>query len=221
MRAACAAIAYLAVAGAALGLSAQAPTRNVWADEYKTRTAEAMAAQFESEGRAVYRYRVAIAGLLQLKSGMTAAEIGAGSGFLARVMAAQVGSAGRVIATELDPKMVEYMNARASKEGIGNFSAIQGRADATGLQPASVDAIAIVNTLSFVDKREAMLASAAGALKPGGALLVVDFPLEGVGPRQQGIDAEDVIALAAAAGLRREAESGVVPGHYAIRFRKP
>jgi hypothetical protein len=35
-----------------------------------------------------------------------------------------------------------------------------------------------------------------------------------------GIDVEDVIALAGAAGLSHERENGVVPGHYALIFRK-
>jgi len=58
-------------------------------------------------------------------------------------------------------------------------------------------------------------------LKPGGALVIVDLPAESVGSRVVGIDADDVVQLASAAGLKREAESTVVPGHYAIRFRKP
>jgi hypothetical protein len=35
-----------------------------------------------------------------------------------------------------------------------------------------------------------------------------------------GIDADDLIPLAAAAGLARERENGLVPGHYALIFRK-
>lgn len=61
----------------------------------------------------------------------------------------------------------------------------------------------------------------AAALKPGGALLVVDVPRESDGRKVVGIEAEDVVRFATAAGLKREAESGIVPGHYAIRFRKP
>jgi len=66
-----------------------------------------------------------------------------------------------------------------------------------------------------------MLRSVAAALKPGGALVIVDLPAESVGSRVVGIDADDVVRLASAAGFTREAESTVVPGHYAIRFRKP
>ena len=199
----------------------QSAVRNVWAQQYATRSAAEMAAQFESSARPVFRYRVAIASLLQLKPGMVAAEIGAGSGFLARIMAGQVGSTGRVIATELAPAMIAYMNERARSEGIQNFSAVQGRVDGTGLEPASVDALALVNAFSFFDRPREMLQSLAATLKPGGLMLIVDLPREGQGASQAGIDAEEVVALATAAGFTRMDEIGIVPGEYALRFRRP
>ena len=199
--------------------SAQEASRNIWAQQYKDRTAVAMAEQFEQPSRAVFRYRVAIAGLMELQPGMTAAEIGAGSGFLSRVIAQQVAPGGRVIATELDDKMVAYMNDRAKAEGLTNFAAVKGQTASSGLEPASVDAIAIINTYSFFDRPKEMLASAVKALKPGGLLLIVDFPQTGSGADRSGVEAEDVIAAATAAGLTPAGESAVVPGHYAIRFR--
>jgi len=107
-------------------------TRNIWAQHYKTRTPADMAALFENPSRAVFRYRVAIVSLMQLKPGMVAADIGAGSGFLARIMAGQVGPSGKVIATELDPSMVAFMNDRAGADGIQNFHAVQGQLSTTG-----------------------------------------------------------------------------------------
>jgi ubiquinone/menaquinone biosynthesis C-methylase UbiE len=200
-------------------LSAQEAPRNIWAQQYKDRTAAAMAEQFESTSRAVFRYRVAIAGLMELKPGMTAAEIGAGSGFLSRVIAQKVAPGGRVIATELDDKMVAYMNERAKAEGLTNLTAIKGDPSSSGLEAGSVDAIAIVNTYSFFDRPKDMLQSAVKALKPGGLLLIVDMPETGSGADRAGVEAEDVIAAATAAGLSPAGESSVVPGHYAIRFR--
>jgi hypothetical protein len=66
-----------------------------------------------------------------------------------------------------------------------------------------------------------MLKSIFDSLKAGGLLLVVDIPSEQVGSRMQGIDADELVSLAAVAGLKRERENGVVPGHYALIFRKP
>src|SRR6185436_5895764 len=101
---------------------------------YRTRTPADIAAQFESNSRPVFRHRAAIVDLLDLKAGMAVAEIGAGSGFLSRMIAARVGKAGRAIATELDDKMVEYMSQRALSEGLLNFKAIKGSPMSTGLE---------------------------------------------------------------------------------------
>lgn len=182
---------------------------------------EETAAKQENASVAAFRYRVAIAGLLQLKPGMVAAEVGAVSGFVARAMASQVGPHGRVIASTLQPGMVVYMGRRAESEGLGNFSVVLGQPAATGLEPASIDAAVVVNAFSAFARQADMLRSIAASLKPGGALLIVDLPREKVGSAEVGIDADDVVTLATAAGFKREAESSVVPGQYAIRFRKP
>ena len=180
-----------------------------------------IAARVENASQAPFRYRVAIAGLLQLKPGMTAAEVGTVSGFVARAMAPQVGPTGRVIATTLNPGMVAYMTDRARSEGLSTFTAVAAKPGSTGLEPASADAIALVGVFGGVEQRKEMLQALGGALKPGGALLIVDLPAENDGKKVIGIEAEDVVKLAVEAGFRREAESGIVPGHYAIRFRKP
>jgi ubiquinone/menaquinone biosynthesis C-methylase UbiE len=185
------------------------------------RTPAEIAAKWESPAQAVFRYRVAIAGLLDLKPGMTAAEVGATTGFVARAMAAQVAPNGHVVATVADARLAAYVNERARAEGAGAVDAVVAKPGRSGLEPASVDAIAIADAFSTFTDQAAMIRDLAGALKPGGALLIVDFAREGQGATQAGIDADEVIALAAAAGLTREAESSVVPGHYALRFRKP
>ena len=57
-------------------------------------SAESFATQFEEPSREIYRYRAAIVQLMQLKPGMTAAEVGAGSGFLARFMVTRLARTG-------------------------------------------------------------------------------------------------------------------------------
>ena len=194
--------------------------RNTWAAQYQTGSAESFAAKFEEPNREIFRYRAAIVGLMQLKPGMTAGEVGAGSGFMARFMATKVGPEGRVVANELEPKMVAYMKARAEKEGLTNFTAVQGKAAAPGFEPASLDAVALVQTFSYLDQPAEMLKSLYEAVKPNGLLLIVDFPREGMPPAAPGMDAEEVIPMATAAGFTRVGENGVVPGHYALIFRK-
>lgn len=204
-----------------VSLTAQTtPARNIWQEQYRSRSAEEMAKQFEEPSRAVFRYRTAIAGMMSLEPGMTAADVGAGSGFLARTIARHVGPTGRVIATELDDKMVEYMNARARAEGLANLTAIKGTPDASGLESNSVDAVAVVSAYSFFDHPRSMLQSIAGAVRQGGLVVIVDVPETGTGSERSGVEADAVIATASAVGLELVNESSVVPGHYAIRFRK-
>ena len=214
-------LAAILMGSGGLSTAAQERPRNIWAQQYKERTAESMAEQFEHPSRPVFRYRAAIASMLELKPGLSAAEIGAGSGFLARTLAQQVGPQGRVIATELDEKMVAYMNARAQAEGLANFTALRGGAESAGLEPNSVDSVALVNVYSFLDAPQKMLASVVTAVRPGGLVVIVDVPQTGAGAESSGVEAEDVIAAAKAAGLTLVNESGIVPGHYALRFRKP
>ena len=203
------AIALLAVLAAGANTAAQDPTP------------AQLAAKWESPAQAVFRYRVAIAGLLDLQPGMTAAEVGATTGFVARAMAAQVAPNGRVLAAVRDERLAGYVQERARADGAAAVIAVVPKPGSSGLGAGSVDAIAIADAFSTFADQSAMLRDLASALKPGGALLIVDFAREGQGATQAGIDAEEVVALATAAGLQREAESSVVPGHYALRFRKP
>jgi ubiquinone/menaquinone biosynthesis C-methylase UbiE len=205
---------------AATGLSAQEARRNVWAQKYRERSVESMTAELENPSRPVYRYRAAMASLMRLKPGMRAADIGAGSGFFARALAEQVGAAGHVYATELEEKMVAHMAARAKAIGLANFTAVKGGVASTGLEDASVDAAALITTYSFLDRPKEILQSIARAVRPGGLLLIVDLPQTGEGPDATGVEADDVIAAAKAAGFALVDESSVVPGHYALRFRR-
>ena len=194
--------------------------RNPWPKEYAKASAESFAAKFEEPSRALFRYRAAMVNLMQVKPGMTVAEVGAGSGYLARFLAEKVGAQGKVIANELEPKMVTYMTERAAKEGLKNFTAVKGDTASTGFEPASIDAMAAVYSFSFFDQPEAMLKSMNASLKPNGLLLIVDLPRESLEKTSPGMDAEEVVALAEAAGFTRVGENGIVPGHYSLIFRK-
>jgi ubiquinone/menaquinone biosynthesis C-methylase UbiE len=204
-----------------LAQAATAPVRNTWPGVYAQKDAAAFAADFEAPSRALFRYRAAMTGLMQVKPGMKVGEVGAGSGYLSRYIAEKVGPAGHVYANELEEKMVAYMKDRAAGEGLGNFTAVKGTATSTGFEPASLDAVAAVYAFSFFDDREAMLTSMHASLKPGGVMLIVDLPSEQVGSAMVGIDAEDATQLATTAGFTYVRENGVVPGHYALIFRKP
>ena len=214
------ALAQAAPAPPALSERTRVEGRNTWAAEYQKGTADSFAARFEEPNREIYRYRAAIAGLMQLKPGMAAGEVGAGSGFLSRFIAEKVGPDGRVFANELEPKMVAYMKGRFAKDGVKNVTVVQGEVTSTGFGAESLDAIAVVQTFSFFDRPAEMLKSIHASLKPNGLLLIVDSPREGMPPAAPGMDVEEVLPMTEAAGFTRVGENGIVPGHYALILRK-
>jgi cyclopropane fatty-acyl-phospholipid synthase-like methyltransferase len=61
-----------------------------------------------------------LVGMLTIKPGNTVAEIGAGNGAMAVRVAKKVGPAGRVIATEIDPALVERIRQRARNASLDN-----------------------------------------------------------------------------------------------------
>ena len=203
-----------------LAQAAPAEVRNTWPKEYAKGDAASFAAKFEEPSRALFRYRAAMTGLMQVKPGMKVGEVGAGSGALSRFLAEKVGPDGHVYANELEDKMLTYMRDRASKEGIKNLTVVKGTPTSTGFEPESLDALAAVYSFSFFDKQTEMLQSMHEALKPGGVMLIVDIPSEQVGSATVGADADAVVALASQHGFTRAGENGVVPGHYALIFRK-
>jgi ubiquinone/menaquinone biosynthesis C-methylase UbiE len=194
--------------------------RNTWPKEYAKRDAASFAAEFEEPSRALFRYRAAMTGLMQVKPGMKVGEVGAGSGAMSRFLAEKVGPEGHVYANELEEKMLAYMRERAAKEGIRNLTVVKGTPTSTGFDPESLDAISVVYAFSIFDQPAEMLKSMHGSLKPGGVMLIVDIPNEQVGSTMVGADADAVVALASQHGFTRAGENGVVPGHYALIFRK-
>jgi ubiquinone/menaquinone biosynthesis C-methylase UbiE len=104
-----------------------------------------------------------------------ALEIGCGTGAFSRLLAAR---AGRVLALDLSPKMIEVAEARSAQ-----FTNIDFRvADVLALElPAErFDCVATIATLHHLPAAE-VLPKLKRALKPGGALLVLDlFQNEGL-----------------------------------------
>ncbi len=78
--------------------------------------------------------------LLKLAPGKNVADIGAGSGWFS-VRAARRVSPGTVIAEDISPKAVEYIQQRAAKEGLPNIKPVLGTPNDPKLTPDSIDAV--------------------------------------------------------------------------------
>src|ERR1051326_7256751 len=76
--------------------------------------------RFEHEGRAIYDKRYEILDAMHLKPGMNAADIGAGSGLFARLMAQRVTPGGTVYAVDIAKTMIDHIAKTVEQERITN-----------------------------------------------------------------------------------------------------
>jgi len=117
-----------------------------------------------------------IAALLAVKSGNTVAEVGAGHGQMAIRMAQRVGPSGHVYASEIDPQRVSEIEQRARDEGLDNLTVVTATPTDSGLPAACCEGIYMIGVYHHLTDPAATDASIFRALKPGGRLLVDDFP---------------------------------------------
>lgn len=185
--------------------------------------AEAWARRFEGPERDAWQRPDHLVALLGLAEGMTVADIGAGTGYLLPRLSAAVGDAGKVIGVDIEPDMVDYMTRRAEKEGLSNVRATLARGDDPGLAPASVDRIVILDTWHHIPERARYAAKLARALRPGGAVYVVDFTMESPHgpPARHRLLAATIADELRAGGLRAEVIAEELEHQYVVRGALP
>jgi ubiquinone/menaquinone biosynthesis C-methylase UbiE len=114
--------------------------------------------------------------LLELKPGMTVADVGAGFGAWTVRFAREVGPSGHVYATDVGAAQVKALRDIPERERLKHVTVIEGAVDSTNLPPACCDAILVRDAYHHFTQPEAMVRSLAASLKPGGRLAVIDFP---------------------------------------------
>jgi SAM-dependent methyltransferase len=112
-----------------------------------------------------------------VREGMTVLEPGPGMGFLTLPLARLVGVAGRVVAVDIQPRMLESLRRRAAKAGL------LPRIETRLVQPGSLELGDLKGAADFVlafymvhemPSAEVFFLEAADALKPGGLLLLAE-----------------------------------------------
>jgi ubiquinone/menaquinone biosynthesis C-methylase UbiE len=157
--------------------------------------------QFDDPARDAWQQPDKVVAAMAITPGMSVADVGAGTGYFESRLSAAVGPNGKVLAVDIEPDMVRYMNERRVREKTWNVEARLGAADDPKLD--AVDRILIVDTWHHIENREAYAKKLVAALKPGGIVFVVDFKQESEKgpPKHMRIPPAQIVAELAAAGL--------------------
>ena len=128
--------------------------------------------------------------VLGLAPGMAVADVGAGFGEMAVVLAKWIGS-GRVYATDIGERQLGVIRDAVKREGVGNVTVIAGGADTTNLPEACCDAIFLRHVYHhiFEGAVAAFDRSIYASLKPGGRVAIIDFVPEAGSPLPKGVPA--------------------------------
>ncbi len=131
--------------------------------------------RFESNGRDVFDHRQEIVAALELKPGMTVADIGAGTGLFTRLISPAVGATGKVFAVDIAKEFIDHIEKTAHEQKMDNIVGIVCKQDSTELPPNSVDLVFICDVYHHFEFPQRTLHSIYGALKPKGQIVLIDY----------------------------------------------
>ncbi len=141
--------------------------------EHRFDDPERYAREFDDPARDEWQMPDRVIATFDLKPGESVADVGAGTGYFSVRLARQP-AAPTVYAVDIEPSMLEYLKARAAREGLKNVVAVQASADSPNL-PAPVDLVLIVDTYHHIANRVDYFRRLRSSLKPGGRVAIVDF----------------------------------------------
>jgi SAM-dependent methyltransferase len=159
--------------------------------------------------------------------GMDVVDLCCGDGLFTAPLARM---AGRVVAIDIDPRMLDIARAKVAATGANNCTLIEGDAyEVSKLVPWSADLVLITNTFHGVPDKERLATAVTAALKPDGRFVVVNWhrrPREETivlgeprGPKtEMRMTPGEVAAAVEPAGLRLSRVVELPPYHYGAIF---
>ncbi len=116
--------------------------------------------------------------VLAVRDGMTVADVGAGSGYFTMRIAKRVGARGRVLATDLQPEMLEMIKTKAAATKATNVVTVLATPRDAKLPRGEIDLVLMVDVYHELPWPADTLAQVRAALKPGGRLALVEYRAE-------------------------------------------
>lgn len=113
--------------------------------------------------------------IMEIESGMTVADVGAGSGYFTVRLARMVGPSGRVYASDIQQGMLDLLGRRLIRERIENVAVILGDANNPRLPANALDLALMVDVYHELSDPQNVLAHIRTSLKPNGRLVLIEY----------------------------------------------
>jgi SAM-dependent methyltransferase len=115
---------------------------------------------------------------LQVPEGATVADIGAGVGYFTWRLARRVGPTGRVIAVDVQQKMLDMLAEHLKRRRVANVEMVLGGVRDPRLPEGEVDLALLVDVYHEFQEPEAMVKAIRKALKPDGRMVLIEYRKE-------------------------------------------
>ncbi|MCA9704746.1 MAG: methyltransferase domain-containing protein [Myxococcales bacterium] len=185
--------------------------------------AEQWAKQFDDPSRDAWQRPEAVIDFIAPAADARIADLGAGTGYFAVRLARRVPK-GRVLANDIEPDMVRYLEQRAQREGLSNLVAVQGFPHDPAL-PEDVDIAFMCDVYHHLEDPKGYFRAVVSRLRPGGRVVIVDFekdaPADVPGPPPaMRVAREDLVATLAEVGLEpSRVDHELLPHQYVVELR--
>lgn len=116
--------------------------------------------------------------LLKFQPGDIVADIGVGTGYIARRIAPKIGETGRIYGVDIQQEMLDLLETQMTAAGIHNVTGVLGTITDPKLPPDSVDVAIMVDVYHEFSHPYEMLQNTCRALKVGGRVVFVEYRAE-------------------------------------------
>ena len=113
--------------------------------------------------------------LLHIARGSTAADIGAGAGYITWRLAERVGPTGKVYANDIQPEMLDLLRRNLRERKLENVETILGAVDDPRLPAAAMDLVILVDVYHEFSEPQKMLRKIRESMKPDGRLVLLEY----------------------------------------------
>jgi predicted methyltransferase len=115
---------------------------------------------------------------LNIPTGATVVDLGAGVGYFTWRLAKQVGPSGKVIAVDIQEGMLELLRENLEARGVTNTEVVLGSPENPRLPLGKVDLVLLVDVYHELAHPEQTMEHVRRSLKPGGRVAIIEYRKE-------------------------------------------